>query len=117
MLAPISIACEPHSSKKVVPRIKPPIPQARQKWEPQSYQVGSLVKTIPLGPGETRKYTSKTVVKKSRNAKELNESLRSDKKDSSETRRDDCDVNLTILITTMPPWPGQDEAVRTMGNW
>ena len=64
----------------------------RQKWHPQSYQVGSLVKTIPLGPGETRKYTTKTVVKKSRNAKELNESLRSDKEDSSLTQRTDAEI-------------------------
>jgi hypothetical protein len=64
----------------------------RQKWQPQSYQVGSLVKTIPLGPGETRKYTTKTVVKKSRSAKELNESLRSDKEDSSLTQRTDAEI-------------------------
>jgi len=64
----------------------------RQKWQPQSYQVGSLVKTIPLGPGETRKYSTKTVVKKSRNAKELNESVRSDKNDSSLTQRTDAEI-------------------------
>jgi hypothetical protein len=64
----------------------------RQRWQPQSYQVGNLVKTIPLGPGETRKYTSKTVVKKSRHAKELNESLRSDKEDSSKTQRTDAEI-------------------------
>jgi hypothetical protein len=64
----------------------------RQRWQPQSYQVGNLVKTIPLGPGETRKYTSKTVVKKSRHAKELNESLRSNKEDSSQTQRTDAEI-------------------------
>ena len=64
----------------------------RQKWTPQSYQVGSLVKTIPLGPGETRKYTTKTVVKKSRSAKELNESLRSNKEDGSLTQRSDAEI-------------------------
>jgi len=64
----------------------------RQKWQPQSYQVGNLIKTIPLGPGETRKYTTKTVVKKSRNAKELNESLRSDKEDRAQTQRSDAEI-------------------------
>ena len=64
----------------------------RQRWQPQSYQVGNLVKTIPLGPGETRKYTTKTVVKKSRNAKELDESLRSRKEDSSQTQRTDAEI-------------------------
>lgn len=64
----------------------------RQRWQPQSYQVGSLVKTLPLSPGQTLKYTTKTVVKKSRNAKELDESLRSRKEDSSRTQRSDAEI-------------------------
>lgn len=64
----------------------------RQQWKPQSYQVGSLVKTIPLAPRETQKYTTKTVVKKSRNAKELDESLRSKKEDKSATERVDAEI-------------------------
>src|SRR6266487_5983648 len=43
----------------------------RQHWRPQSYQVGNLVSTIPLAPQETRRYTTKTVVKKTRNVKKL----------------------------------------------
>lgn len=64
----------------------------RQKWEPQSYQVGSLVKTIPLGAGEVQKYTTKSVTKKSRNAKELDESLRSSKEDKSVMQRLDAEI-------------------------
>lgn len=64
----------------------------RQKWVPQSYQVGDLVKTITLGAGEIKKYTTKTVVKKARNAKELDESLRSNKEDKSETQRVDAEI-------------------------
>jgi hypothetical protein len=64
----------------------------RQKWEPQSYQVGNLAATIPLAPGETRKYATKKVVKKSRNAKELNDSLYSNKVDQSQTQRDDAEI-------------------------
>ena len=64
----------------------------RQKWAPQSYQVGSLVKTIPLGAGEVQKYTTKSVIKKSRNAKELDESLRSSKEDKSVTQRVDAEI-------------------------
>jgi hypothetical protein len=30
----------------------------RQTWEPQSYQVGDLVSTIPLAPKEVRRYTT-----------------------------------------------------------
>src|SRR5215472_15923959 len=58
----------------------------------KSYQVGNLAATIPLAPGETRRYTSKTVVKKSRSAKELDESLRSNKEDKSETQRSDAEI-------------------------
>lgn len=64
----------------------------RQKWTPQSYQVGSLVKTIPLGAGEVQKYTTKVVTKKSRSAKELDESLRSSKEDKSVTQRIDAEI-------------------------
>ena len=42
----------------------------RQKWEPQTYQVGDLVKTIPLAPKEVVRYTTKTVTKRSRAQKE-----------------------------------------------
>ncbi len=35
----------------------------RQKWEPEAYQVGELVKTLPLAPKESRKYTTKTTRK------------------------------------------------------
>jgi hypothetical protein len=64
----------------------------RQKWEPQSYQVGNLAATIPLAPGETRKYTTKKVVKKSRNAKKLNDSLNTNKADQSQTQRADAEI-------------------------
>src|SRR5215471_1237602 len=47
----------------------------RQRWEPLTYQVGDLVSTIPLAPKEVRRYTTKTVVKKTRAVKELEDSL------------------------------------------
>jgi hypothetical protein len=62
----------------------------RQHWHPQSYQVGNLVSTIPLAPQETRKYTTKTVVKKSRSVKEISESLRSGKDETDQTSRVDA---------------------------
>jgi hypothetical protein len=64
----------------------------RQRWQPQSYQVGNLVSTIPLAPQETRRYTTKTVVKKTRNVKEIDDSLRSGKDESSNTWRLDAEV-------------------------
>ena len=64
----------------------------RQRWQPQSYQVGNLVSTIPLAPQETRRYTTKTVIKKTRNIKEIDESLRTGKDESSNTWRLDAEI-------------------------
>ncbi|MGZ2744460.1 hypothetical protein [Burkholderia stagnalis] len=64
----------------------------RQHWQPQSYQVGNLVSTIPLAPQEIRRYTTKTVVRKTRNIKEIDESLRSGKDESSTTWRVDSEI-------------------------
>lgn len=64
----------------------------RQHWQPQSYQVGNLVSTIPLAPQETRRYTTKTVIKKTRNVKEIDASLRAVKSDSSDTWRVDSEI-------------------------
>ncbi len=64
----------------------------RQHWQPQSYQVGNLVSTIPLAPQETRRYTTKTVIKKTRNVKEMDDSLRSGKDESSDTWRVDSEI-------------------------
>jgi hypothetical protein len=64
----------------------------RQRWQPQSYQVGNLVSTIPLAPQETRRYTTKTVIKKTRNVKEIDDSVRSGKDESSDTWRVDSEI-------------------------
>src|SRR6266480_5940484 len=64
----------------------------RQRWQPQAYQVGNLVSTIPLAPQETRRYTTKTVVKKTRNVKEIDDSLRNSKGESSDTWRLDAEI-------------------------
>lgn len=64
----------------------------RQHWQPQSYQVGNLVSTIPLAPQETRRYTTKTVIKKTRNVKEIDDSLRSGKNESADTWRVDSEI-------------------------
>lgn len=64
----------------------------RQHWKPQSYQVGNLVSTIPLAPQEMRRYTTKTVVKKTRNVKEIDSSLNAGKTESSDTARVDSEI-------------------------
>ncbi|MEM8829688.1 MAG: hypothetical protein AAGE96_10065 [Cyanobacteria bacterium P01_G01_bin.19] len=52
----------------------------RQEWQPGNYQVGSLVSSLPLTPGETRKYTKRELLKKTRSEKE-NEKFASTVKD------------------------------------
>jgi len=64
----------------------------RQHWQPQSYQVGNLVSTIPLAPQETRRYTTKSVIKRTRNVKEIDDSVRSGKDESSTTWRVDAEI-------------------------
>src|SRR5882757_5240154 len=64
----------------------------RQTWEPQSYQVGDLVSTIPLAPKEIRRYTTRTVTKKTRAVKELEDNLQTLKTESSDTGRVDAEI-------------------------
>ncbi|MCB0837117.1 MAG: hypothetical protein KDE26_02565 [Bacteroidetes bacterium] len=64
----------------------------RQKWEPQAYQAGELVKTIPLAPKETKKYSKKEVRKKKRSAKEIENNLSILKQDSSNTGRAESEI-------------------------
>ena len=64
----------------------------RQTWEPQNYQVGDLVSTIPLGPKEIRRYTTRAVSKKTRAVKELEDNLQTRKTESSDTSRADKEI-------------------------
>jgi hypothetical protein len=64
----------------------------RQKWEPGDYQVGDLVSTIPLAPKEIRRYTTRTVTKKTRAVKEVEDALRVRKTESAETARVDSEI-------------------------
>lgn len=64
----------------------------RQTWEPQQYQVGSLVSTIPLAPKEVRRYTTRLVTKKSRAVKEIEDNLQTRKTEASDTVRADEEI-------------------------
>ena len=59
----------------------------RQKWVPETYQVGDLVSTIPLAPKEMRRYTTRKVTKKTRATKELEDQLTTRRTESSDTGR------------------------------
>ena len=64
----------------------------RQTWEPQQYQVGDLVSTIPLAPKEIRRYTTRTVTRKSRAVKEIEDNLQTRKTETSDTTRADEEI-------------------------
>lgn len=64
----------------------------RQTWVPQQYQVGDLVKTIPLAPREVVRYTTRTVVKKTRATKELEDNVQTLKEEVSYTSRADSEI-------------------------
>lgn len=64
----------------------------RQKWDPITYQVGNLVKTLTLAPKETRKVTSKRTIKRERSVKELEANQRNRKDETSLTMRDEAEI-------------------------
>ena len=64
----------------------------RQTWVPWNYQVGDLVSTIPLAPKEIRRYTTRTVTKKTRAVKELEDNLQTRRTESSDTSRVDSEI-------------------------
>ncbi|WP_045227152.1 hypothetical protein [Methyloterricola oryzae] len=64
----------------------------RQEWNPAGYSAGELVRTIPLAPKEVRKYSKRTLVKKSRSQKEIEDNLRITKTDTSDTSRAESEI-------------------------
>lgn len=64
----------------------------RQKWTPLVYQVGELVSTIPLAPKEIRKFSKKTVIKKSRYLNEIDTNSSSRSTESQETSRAEAEI-------------------------
>ena len=72
----------------------------RQKWEPGAYQAGDLVATIPLAPGESRKFSKKRVVKTSRAEKELEKAMSSRSTQSSEISRAEADIMQKVTTAT-----------------
>ena len=72
----------------------------RQQWDPLSYQAGNLVATIPLAPGETRKYSKKQTVKTTRARKEIEKSVSSRSVQSSETARAELEIMTKAVTAT-----------------
>lgn len=64
----------------------------RQRWTPVAYQVGELVRTVPLGPKEVRKYSRRTVRKENRSQKESQSHVQSLRTESSVTARVEAEI-------------------------
>lgn len=64
----------------------------RQQWVPLDYQVGSLVSTIPLAPKETRQYSTKRIVKRTRSEKRLEDREQSSRRERNSTSRADAEI-------------------------
>ncbi len=64
----------------------------RQIWSPVTYQVGKLVKTVPLAPKETRRFTKKWIVRQNRAEKEVENNLQARKTESTETARAETSI-------------------------
>src|SRR5438105_14414371 len=56
----------------------------RQTWEPQQYQNGDLVKTIPLAPKEIVRYTTRTVTKRPRDQKKMDDNVQTRNTDATD---------------------------------
>ena len=56
----------------------------RQQWTPLEYQAGDLRATIPLAPGEVRKYSKRTTIKKTRAEKMVERSVTASSLQTSE---------------------------------
>jgi hypothetical protein len=64
----------------------------RQKWEPVAYQVGNLVKSIPLTAKEERKYSLKTTFTKKRSDKEARKNNTSLVQEQNTTSRAEAEI-------------------------
>ena len=64
----------------------------RQRWTPTVYQVGELIKSMSLLPGEVKKYKRKMVKEKKRARKEIESNLESLKSETNSTTRAEADI-------------------------
>lgn len=72
----------------------------RQMWKPEAYQVGRLVSTLPLAPGEKRSFSVKRTVRTSRAQKEIENALSSMRGESSHTGRAEAEIVARAAMNT-----------------
>ena len=64
----------------------------RQRWEPVTYQVGELIRTITLAPGEKTTYSKTMKVTRKRAEKEIEKNISIRKDEFSETNRAEAEI-------------------------
>jgi hypothetical protein len=64
----------------------------RQEWAPLTYQVGDLVASMPLAPGETRSFSTKRSVKTSRARKEVEKAMATREGEYTTTGRAESEI-------------------------
>jgi len=87
----------------------------RQKWIPTAYQVGELIKSIPLAPKEVRKYSRKTVRKERRAQKEIESNLESLRSETNSTTRAEADIVQKAMDKTN--FNASANGTFTLGVW
>ncbi len=93
----------------------------RQEWQPGPYQVADLVSTIPLAPGETRKYTKRETIKRSRAEKEVEKALSTQRGESARTGRAETEIidkatqatNFNLTAKVEKGWFSSDSEFST----
>jgi hypothetical protein len=94
----------------------------RQTWKPEGYSAGELVRSVPLAPSESRKFGRRTLIKKSRSEKELEENVRITKDDTSDTSRSESEIvrkamdKSTFSLTTSTNFDMQLELMKIGGT-
>jgi hypothetical protein len=64
----------------------------QQRWQPEAYQPGKLVKSIPLAPNQTQRVVVTRKTSKKRTRKELENNLRVERDEVSETSRSEQEI-------------------------
>lgn len=72
----------------------------RQHWEPETYQVGDLVATMPLAPGETRRVVTTTRLKRSRAEREVENALVNQRDEVQHSNRAESEILRRAAMTT-----------------
>ena len=72
----------------------------RQQWVPVTYQAGRLVKTIPLAPGESRRVTRKTVVRRKRAEREVEKASSIRRDELTQTSRAESEIVRKAMAKT-----------------